>query len=513
MRKLIALILSFLLTFSLVFPGFAEDTEYPTIYVTGAQTNWIYSADGEVLYPISDDVDTMEVIKEALMPCLEKLAYGLVTDDYEAYAKEFYDAFVPIFEGMALDKNGEASDGSHSEYTIYNFEIPKKSSNYGILEYEFWYDWRLSPIAAAEELKIFIDMVKEATGESKVNILGRCYGANVIQSYLVKHEEHALANVDDVAYLTSSILGIDMLSALFSGELELNDKAVNDFLNYYVEQENLIEDDATALLVMSLVELFRQVKVLGVTGDMLKSLVDKIKYDLIPPIIRDTYGSMPSYWSMVTPELYEKAIDFIYGGVEDEYKNLIAKTDDYYQNVQLTAAQDMLTLKEKGIDFQLFVKYDYPDIPIYANATNQSDGFTSCVRQAFGGEYADYGTVFSEKYLEENKDSKYISPDFKINAETCLFPENTWFIKGIYHTTFPERYSAQAFAIMNGEHTVSDGVYSQFQYDDGALHPTTEPDEDYAATPDSPFASLIKFLTALLNFMKGLFSGEIKLPF
>ena len=99
--------------FGFVQPVFAEDSEHPTIYVTGTQTNPLLYADGRQLYPIVDDIEAMDVIKEALVPCLKKLVKGMLTNDYKEYAQEFYNAFVPIYEKVALDKNGEVSNGSH----------------------------------------------------------------------------------------------------------------------------------------------------------------------------------------------------------------------------------------------------------------------------------------------------------------------------------------------------------------------------------------------------------------
>lgn len=476
----------------------------------GAQTNDLYNADGERIYPLSDDLDAMQIIKDALRPCLEKLVQGFVTNDYEAYAREFYNVFVPIYEDIALDKNGEVSDGSHPKHTIYNCSIPKKTSNYGVWDYRFWYDWRISPMIAADELKEYIDMVIAATGEDKVNLTGRCYGANVIAAYLAKYEDHAVNYVDDVAYLSSSILGIDMLSALFSGEMKFEDQAINNFLNYFMNEENLVEDEAVNLFILTLVELFNQVKVLGITGEALEMLVDKVKYDLIPLILRDTFGSMPSYWSMVTPELYEQSIEFVFGDCKDEYAKLIEKADDYYNNVQLTAKEDMLKLKEKGIDFHIFVKYDFPDYPIYEGATAQGDGTTSAVRQGFGGTYADFGEVLSEKYIASLEDDTYLSPDRKIDASSCLFPENTWFVKGMHHDIFPDVINKFAMDVMNGEISVSDGVFKQYQaYESNTLTPVEGLDEDGTRAPDNVFSSLIRFITSLLNILTKLFNGEL----
>lgn len=512
MKKIISAALCAIMIFSLCVPAFAVNEEYPTIYVTGAQTNDLYNAEGERIYPLPDDVDAMAIIKENLMPCLEKLAYGLIIDDYEAYAKEFYDAFVPIYEDIALDKNGEVSDGSHPARNIYNADLPKKNGGYGEWDYRFWYDWRISPIVAADELKIWVDMVKEATGKSKVNIMGRCYGANVVAAYLDKYEAHALENINGISYLSSSVLGIDMLSSLFTGELRFDDQAIENFVDFFIEDENLIEDETVKIFVLSMVELFNQIKLLGITGESLEKLVAKVKDDLIPPLLRDTFGSMPAYWSMTTPETYEAAINFVFGDCKEEYAKLIEKTDDFHYNVQLGVKEKMLELKEKGINFQIAVKYNFPDYPLYKGAAALSDGNTTCVRQGFGGEYADFGEVFSDKYVASLKNTKYLSPDRKINAESCLFPENTWFFKDIHHDHFPGEMTRLVMDAMNGRFTVSDGVYAQFLVrEDGRLVEITGLDADGEKPKNNALISLMRFFTALMNLITKLFNGSLEL--
>lgn len=514
MKKLISLVLVAMMLFACMVPAFAEDTEHPTIYITGAQTCKLVKADGTQLYPIVDDVEAMDVIKEALVPCLKKLVKGMLTNDYKEYAQEFYNVFVPIFDDMALDVNGEVSDGSHPEYTIYTCNIPQKTKNYNENDYQFWYDWRISPMAAADQLKEYIDMVLAATGEKKVNVLGRCYGANVIAAYLTKYEAHALETVDDVAYLSSSVIGLDMLTALFTGNIRLDGDAIDNFLNYYMEKENLIEDAELNLFLVTALELFKEIKALDLTGAAVELLISRLKSDLIPPILRDTYGSMPSYWSMVTPESYEEARDFIYAGCEDTYAKMIEKIDDFHYNAQIDAEERMLALDEKGIDFYIIAKYNFPDYPIYSGAACLGDGNTSCVRQAFGGEYADYGTVFSQDYIDSLEDTTYLSPDLKINAATCLFPETTWFVKNMHHETFPYPINRLALDVMNNEAVVSDGRYPAYQEyvaDGNKLILVEGTDEDAVPEQKNFFKLILDFFKSLIEVMKKLFNGEIAL--
>lgn len=508
-KKIISLILAMVMICSLTVPAFAANAaeEHPTIYVTGAQTNDLYGAEGERIYPIG--VDAGEVIKEALMPCLEKLLLGYIIGDYEPYVKEFQAAFSPIFAKVKLDENGEVSDGSHPQYTIYNSAVPEKTSNYGEWDYRFWYDWRISPMVAADELKIYIDMVKEATGEDKVNLMGRCYGANVVAAYLEKYKDHAIENVADVSYLASSILGIDMLDALFTGNLKFEDNAINNFLDYFMEKENLIEDETTASFVSALVDLFNQVYVLGFTGEMLEAVVNEVKYDLIPVLLKDSFGTMPAYWSMVSPDKYEEAIEFVFGDCKEEYAKLIEKTDAFYNEVQLNFESTTAYLKENGINFYTFVKYNFPDYPIYEGAAQQGDGNTSVYKQSFGATAADFGKVLSDDYINSLETDKYLSPDLIIDASTCLYPETTWFVKDLHHDTFPYGFNMLAMEVMKYDYTVSDGVYAQYlQWENGTIAGEVAAVE---ALPEEEgkLSALFKFIRALLQMVMNLFKGAL----
>lgn len=513
MKKLLSVLLAIILVFSLSVPAFAGDyKEYPTIYVTGAQTNDIYSADGEM---VSDfDLDLEAVLGEHGKDLLSEFAIGMLTDDYKQWASDFHDVVVGIYGNSALDKNGEASNGSHPEKHSSTVDVEKKSGGYGIWDYRFWYDWRISPMITGNELAAYIDRVIDATGAEKVNLVGRCYGANVIAAYVATNKEHAVKYVDDISYYAPSIEGIDFMTALFTGEIYLDPDAVNNFADWYIENKDLIEDDALAALIMTLVELFNQVEVLGFTADMIDLLVDRIKTDLLPPILRDTFGSWTSYWAMVTPGNLEKAISFIFGGVEEEYSGLIAKVRDYYDTVQSVHSETVLEMIGRGVRYNIFAKYNFPDYPLYEGAAVQGDGDTAIPRQTFGATAADYGKVLDEKYLSSvsKENQKYISPDHKIDASTCLLPENTWFVKNLHHDHWGS-IEGVSLVIMNNDLNVSgQNIYPQYMDNNNDMAEVT-PDEDFDKPADNALASLMRFITALLNFFSKLFKGEFSFDF
>lgn len=510
-KKAISILLAAIMLVSMAVPSFAANyDEKPTIYVTGARVTHIYNADGSLLFPNNSDAGTL--IKEKFVPCLKKFAVGMVTDDYEKWTQELRDIFVEILGDMALDKDGNVSDGSYPEHP-YNYTLPAKTSGYGSSEYRLWYDWRISPLETAELLKMYIEDVKRVTGEDKVNITGRCYGANVVQAYLTLYPEHALQHVDDVAYLSSSVDGIDALGALFTGDIEFEDQAVNNFVDYYMENEDLVENEEAKALILATVEMLNYISVLGLTGDALELLVQDFRADVFPPILRDTFAGWPSYWAMLPAEKYDEAIDFIFADCKDEYAGFISKCDEYYNKVQLRRVETLKFLEEMGIDFYMISKYNFPDFPVYEGATALSDGNTTVYRQSFGATCADHGEILSDKYVKSLADKRYLSPDRKIDASTCLFPETSYFIKNLHHETFPAAINDLAANVMNHEATVSGGEYAQYLLFNGTakLDVIEGLDEDGTKEKTPVQLIFIRFFTALLKILTRIFNRELDL--
>ena len=505
-KKLLSATLAVLMVFSLVLPAAATSEENPTIYVTGAQTNNLYNADGKLIYPF--DIDIGGVTKAEIAACVAQFLAGCITGNYKEWANDLHEIIAPIFEEVKLDANGEASNGSHPEFHSSTVAVSNKQSGYGMWDYRFWYDWRLSPIETAEELKNYIDRVTEATGKNKVQLAGRCYGANVIQAYITLYKDHAIEHVSDISYFASSVMGIDFMSALFSGDIVLNDQAVSNFVDYYLESNEVIEDPITELLVITLVELFNQAKVLGVGTDLIGKFFNEIKGDLLPVLLMDIVGSWPSYWSMVTPELYTKSIDFIFKNNKEEYAKFIEKTDKYYYEVEVNAEDIILELEDNGINFYMFTKYGFPEFPLYAGSTIQSDSYTSVPRQSFGATSADYGKVLDQKYIDSLTDKKYLSPDFKVDASTALLPERSWFVKNLHHNYF-EVLHVIALEAMRYDLTVDNDKYPQYLYhENDIVTPLVGADEDATKAPSNLFTSIIRFFTALFNFIAKLFKGK-----
>ncbi len=516
MKKIISLILTLCMMLSLVSVASAANVEDdPIIYLMGAAGE-IYDAEGNQIHPIGADAGA--VIKEALVPCLEQLALGYVKGDFEAYAEEFYNAFAPIYEKVKLDNNGEASDGSNCQWDVNTVGINDKKGDYRIFDYLFKYDWRLSPFQTAEELKTYIDRVKSATGKDKVNLVSRCYGSNVVATYLQMYKDHAVENVGKVLYYTPSIYGVTYLTAMFSGEIEFNGTAIDNFVDYYLANGDLFEDDETKALLDTLVTFLNQIRVLGIATDAVKSIVDDVKGDLIPKLLKASFGSWPSHWAMVLPEYYETAREFVFGDCEEEYAGLIEKIDAYYYDVQLKFEDTAKELTAKGIKFYNIVKYNSPAYPLSKEAVEQSDCYTTVADQSFGAVAAKYGETLSNKYIASIENKAYLSPDNIIDGSGALWKDTTWYIKDLFHDEFPGYIHDRMFIdIFRESLTAHNDKYPQFlQYDkaSGIVNPlvVTEEEKEQEQIKQEEnkwFTSIIRFFTAFFNFFAKLFRGEL----
>ncbi len=454
MKQLTCLVLSLIMALSVSLPAMAatvESTDDVIIYIKGygcaIYENNIPSEEN-VKFPVTADLGA--IVSNSLKPILTGFASGVVTKDYSKYCDEIYNAVAPIFESSLLDKNGEASDGSGwggdaltSDFIVSEVNTPENS----IL---FPYDWRLSPQYNAKILEKFIDRVCKEKGVQQVDIMSRCLGSTLLNCYL--EEGTNTHKVDDVVMYIPGTEGMYILGALFSGNIELDSDKLNVFLANYIETNALIEDPCLNSLVIGLVDFLNQAKILGVTADYLQDGLENIINDVFPRIILATYGTFPSFWTMIPDRYFEDAIEFTFNTPElkAEYAGIISKARDYHDNIYLKAYDTMKKHQANGMRFMVVSKYDTAMIPLGPEAGYNGDFYAETELSSFGATIAPFGETLSKDYIASmsEADKRFLSPDNKIDASTCLFPETTWFIKYCLHDHWPEPQDAMAMQFL-----------------------------------------------------------------
>ena len=156
----------------------------------------------------------------------------------------------------------------------------------------------------------------------------------------------------------------------------------------------------------------------------------------------------------------------------------------------------------------VIAKYNIQLAPLFKDCMKQADNLVELETASYGATCADIKQLLPDSYINAQIKAgkeKYISPDLKVDASTCLFPDYTWFIKDLPHDVFPNSVNELIMKIFHSKEqfTVdSDEQFSQYlQYESNSLLLSKVTELDLADENDSAEISLRK----LLNLFNTLF--------
>ena len=469
MKKFIAFMLSliiFLTGVLCVAPvsfATADGADIPVIHVIGSGEE-IYRKDEngnvEQLFPFQVPDGYIEEKAEIFLPVF---AEAFFTQQWDEFCDVLYECVIPILGKPALNKSGEVDDGSYIEWGWSRETLGDRKVNgkYGVTGYMFEYDWRLSPLTVADTLHAYIEDVMYVTGAEKVALYGRCLGSNIVAAYMQKYDgEH----VSEVIHYASAFYGATQCSKLFTGELFLHP----DGISRYVYDIDLGTDLYVTEFIQAFVTLMNKTYGLDIVSWAVENVMKDIYLDIFPRLLIESYASFPGYWSMVSIDDFDKAMETIfYGSDRAEYAGLIEKIEEYRNTVQLTFEDTVKAQEQKGIEFSNIVKYGMQSVPITKNSDDLSDATVTVKESGFGATAALTAETFSDEYVVkavENRTAKYISPDRQIDASTCMLPDTTWFIKNLYHKDFPACVNGLVSDIVNNKGFTVDSSAEYPQY-------------------------------------------------
>lgn len=463
MRKIVVRITSFILiavilvtsmTATLVSAEeYTDKTNIPVIYVVGQGIHLIIppelnNGEEKKIYPVNMDTDYLLGVAEENM---DMFTNSVLTQDWDDFCDLLYDEIIKMYGPVALDENGQPKDGSVVDIPWSREKIVrewKKDGDYRVQTFEYPYDWRLDPYQTADDLHEYIKTVLEVTGAEKVALSGRCLGACITMAYMEKYDGEF---VDKNILYCSAFNGATQCSKLFAGELYLDDNGVERFVYDF----DLGMEETLTTLIRSFVTLANDMGLLDVALWSVNNVYGNIYLDIMPRVIRDTFGTFPGYWSMVSEEDYERAKEVVFYGADmEKYANFISIIDNYHYNVQAKGEELIAEWEEQGIETYNIVKYGYQSYPITTDSDKISDSMVFVEWASMGATCADAGKILSRRYLKsaENEGrSNYISPDKQIDSSTCYRPERTWFIKNLLHKDFPDSINLLIAQIINNE--------------------------------------------------------------
>ena len=507
MKKLISVILALAMVLTFVVPAAAAyypGQETPIIIIRGDGED-IVDADGNVIWPISiGDGDNskdkiLEAAKNILFP---HFINGVLFDRWDGYCDVVIEELSPLFEKTKLDKNGEASNGSgipakdieHNAYIAKFNAATWQNGKFSVNNYTYYYDWRLSPMDVIDDFHAYITTVMKSTGASQVSLVGRCLGSNFLTAYAEKYG--SLGHIKSIVYDSGTVNGTALLTEAFQGKLNADDKALERFINDYINFRRQPEPDETGAIdevmlllnevISTSVALLNETGVTDVTTGMIMNIYKKVYTNLVPRLLTEIFATWPGYWSAISAEDFDACVDFIFGEegsqARTEYAGLIEKLIRYNDTVGSKIAQIVSGRRDEGITVAAIAKYGYQLYPFVQSTDKLADGLVELEKASFGATTAKVNKTLGNDYINEKAAlglSGYISNDKAVDASTSLLKDTVWFIKGIEHNNWSDSVDVLIHDVCQGTITcVHDSPdYPQFMvYSDAAdtISPMTD---------------------------------------
>ncbi len=421
----------------------------PLVMINGIGSTDLYknfgTEDEELAFSFEDEEFVEGFVKEIGTSFVGGfIAYGIAKKDYNKMADVLLPVVNKYISGLGIGLDGTPVDstiGFHrtdkplSEYTEEEKEGVSQyakayADKYGEdCVYDFTYDWRADPVEIAEELNDFILTIKAKENVKRVNMVAMSMGSAIALAYM---NAYGGKHLDNVVFAAPAWQGTSIVGNVLTNNVELDVFASE---NYLVQLANGSATTHIIAFVISYIasteELSREY--FGDVNQAIQGILPRLYTDTLIPY----FIGMPGLWSLCPAEDYEAAKEFIFEQHEGvtltpEYEAQL----DAYHNIQVNAKSVIEKVMKDGAKFNIVCGYNCQIAPV-SNEFDSSDGIVDTKYMSGGATCA--------KYLQSNKDwgkvhtqavkdgHNHLSWDGKVDASTCMFPEQTWFIKNMQH--------------------------------------------------------------------------------
>ena len=480
MKKILALLLSMVMVFSLCSPVLAaEDAaiDYngnPVVVVRGIDFGGLVNLDDgtkAMKVSIGDILDT--VIEIIFAKFVYKNEDFLITPALDLV----WDIMGPIAsnpDGSSMDPNvgmkqyycsvDEIEEDIFGDYGEAGLTLSLADRIGAENVYYFTYDWRKNPEKIAAELDAFIKMVQEKSNKQKVHIAALSMGGMVTTAYMYYC---GTQSVESVAYLSAAHNGTYVCGDALNGRIEFEPATLENALL------NLIGDNGFNIATWFVLKIARIAGVTDILCDFVNDFVQDSAAQVYSGGLRDVLGTALGMWALCPDDDFASGREFIFGGVEENYASVVEQLDGVEKFVKSTESTINQAYAD-GVKIVFTSNYNQPLIPIYPRAALNSDSTLESELTSNFATIADFGETLSTDYIA-TRAPEYISADKVIDASTCLYPETTWFIKDADHVAFVHGSQFADFAIdliLSAEQPTVGKMtkYQRFMYTDDAYN-------------------------------------------
>lgn len=400
-----------------------------------------------------------------------------------------------IFVNIKMDEKGNAVDpaigiirferavSNYTEEYIYSADVKAfvsaASSRITAKEVFFFnYDWRIDVSENAALLKSFIEKVKSATGKKQVSILARGYGGAVANAYAYYNIDHAKESLASFVLLDSLVTGNSLIGDVMSGRLvrsfseaiedlgsffeigdiysDLKGEVLGEALARYVGEDpagivstsfaNIFGDSNYSKLIATLILrgaslIIQNEGMFTKIGSGYRDILSQADATIYSKGLREYLRNIPGLWAVIPAENYNSAISFLFGKETEIPAELLTKIENGRRVLERTDVT-LHALQNAGVNLDVVAGYNRQMLPITASINEQSDGFQATRYSGIGATTVDVDKTLRTEARCKNGNHIHMEPGRTVDAATCYFPENTWFIKNHTHISFSEPTTA-----------------------------------------------------------------------
>ena len=432
MRKSMKKGLALFLTAALLLPSLAvfafAQPKTPIVYVHGENAIYATKEDGTRYAPREEFAD--ELIAEVVPALAPDFAKAMLSGDYTEWSAKALEAIAPIYEPIGPNPDGTLPEGTD---ILWHWSPETLSADQRFNSYVFWWDPRRAPLDVADDLNEYIQAVKAKNNAEKVVLASCCAGTGEAAAYLTKYGTQDVAKV---IFVCNSLHGFSFADLSLSGNVTICGSALYRYLQEY-DLLGGLDDGVTAFLMATL-------KALNVDAtadeilDLFMNVYDKIGDCFIAPFIRMYLGTALGNVATVD-EHFDEYLEYVFPTEElkAEYAPIIAKAVEFHETVQKPLDGMLREINDSGVPVYFVANYGEQTYPVGDMSDYVGDQLQSVYKQSFGATTARVPETLTDSYIAAQTEKgleKYISPDKQIDASTCMFPEQTWFIKNLRHS-------------------------------------------------------------------------------
>lgn len=469
MKRFISVILAVVLTFSCTATAFATQEDVTPIVIVRGLDFAALTVD----LGTENERPALSVSAGPIIGAVFSLVVSTLLGGMDGAVDSICDFVNVLFADMACDKNGNTvANVSVKEYPLAMSNYPEalaEFKEYGQCEpgivaqaadelgaenvYYVTYDWRLDPYTVAKKINEHVELALSESGSDKVDIVCCSLGGVMTLAYL---DEYGYDKVESCLFLSSTIYGSYVASDALSGNIGFYPEILNNFLAHSVPDVQW---------------LWTILDITGITRilcNVINNITEQYKTEIYEGTMRDSFGTMPGLWAMMQTDEYDAAKEFVFGDDIADYAGLIERTDKF-QEFRETRDDFIKQMMADGVIVTIVTAYGSPVTPVYDRAYVDGDVILESELMSAGATIAPYGKDLGEDYVPA--DPTKLSPDNRIDASTCLLPDNTWFIRDACHVpcNYGSELAEMLFWLMSTDTqpTVSTNeLYPQFQYAD-----------------------------------------------